>query len=51
MFMHGLQKSFVEPMEAYTHSEHARLVENKRAWEATEEVYVAVSVDDKCRVR
>lgn len=43
MFMSGLQKSFVEPMEAYTRAEHGKLADNKKAWEATEEVYVAVS--------
>lgn len=44
MFMDGLQKSFVEPMERYTRAEHGKLAENKKAWEATEEVYVAVSL-------
>lgn len=43
MFMDGLQKSFVEPMERYTRAEYGKLAENKKAWEATEEVYVAVS--------
>lgn len=42
MFMDGLQKSFVEPMERYTQTEYGKLAENKKAWEATEEVYVAV---------
>lgn len=42
MFMDGMQKSFVEPMEAYTRAEHGKLAERKKAWEATEEVYVAV---------
>lgn len=41
--MLGLQKSFVEPMEAYTKAEYGRLADNKKAWEATEESYVAVS--------
>lgn len=41
--MDGLQKSFVEPMEAYTRAEYGKLADNKKAWEATEEVYVAVS--------
>ena len=29
-------------MEHYTKTEHAKLAENKKAWEATEELYVAV---------
>ncbi|CAM9509210.1 unnamed protein product, partial [Scytosiphon promiscuus] len=41
MFMDGMQKSFVEPMEAYTRAEHGKLAERKKTWEATEEVYVA----------
>lgn len=42
MFMDGMQKSFVEPMEVYTRAEHGKLAERKKAWEATDEAYVAV---------
>lgn len=42
--MHGMQKSFVEPMERYTRQEHGMLAERKKVWEATEEVYVGVSL-------
>ena len=43
MFMDGLQKSFVEPMESYTRGEYGELADNKKVWETAEEVYVAVS--------
>ncbi|CAM9748467.1 unnamed protein product, partial [Ascophyllum nodosum] len=41
MFMDGLQKSFVEPMESYTRGEYGELADNKKVWETAEEVYVA----------
>lgn len=41
-FMAGMQKSFVEPMEAYTREEHGKLANSKKTWVATEEAYVAV---------
>lgn len=49
MFMDGIQKSFVEPMEAYRRAAHGKLAERKKAWEATEEVFVTVREAFCCR--